>query len=85
MAVTGFELVTVQGENITVDMLVWRRYKTPAYGIFELLLDANPHLALLHKESCFLPIGTEVRIPIDPSVLAGRPSPQKVINIFGRV
>lgn len=85
MPVTEYELVTVQGDNITVDLLVWRRYKIPAYGIVEHLLDANPHLALLHKQSCFLPIGTQVRIPIDVDIMKGRPPPQIVRTFFGRV
>lgn len=81
--VTGYELVTVQGDNITVDLLVWRRYKTPARGIVEHLLDANAHLELLHEESCFLPTGTQVRMPIDHDILKGRPGPQYVKTFFG--
>ena len=83
MAVESYDLVTVQGDYVTVDLLVWRRYKIPARGILELLLEANPHLALLHKESCFLPVGTQVRIPIDPDILSGRPAPLVVKNIYG--
>jgi phage tail protein X len=86
MATTeSYELVTVQGDFVTCDALVWRRYKIPAYGVLERLLDANPHLALLHKQSCFLPVGTQVRIPIDQEILKGRPPPQKVINIYAKV
>jgi phage tail protein X len=71
--IDSYDLVTVQGEFVTCDLLVWRRYKMATRGIVEALLDANPHLALLHKQSCFLPIGTQVRIPIDPDVLRGMP------------
>lgn len=83
MAVTGFELVTVQGDYVTVDLLVWRRYKIPAPGILETLLDSNPHLARLHAQSCFLPIGTQIRIPIDPDILRDRPPPLQIKNIYG--
>lgn len=85
MAISGYDLVTVQGDYVTADLLVWRRYKIPAYGIVEALLDANPHLALLHKDSCFLPIGTQVRIPIDLDILRGRPQPQQIREIYGAI
>lgn len=85
MAISGYELVTVTSDYITVDLLVWRRYKVPAIGIVEALLDANPHLALLHRQSCFLPVNTQVRIPIDTDILKGRPPPKKITEIFGKV
>lgn len=85
MAISGYDLITVQGDYVTVDLLVWRRYKIPAEGIVEALLDANPHLALLHRESCFLPAGTQVRIPIDLDILRGRPKPQQIREIYGAI
>lgn len=84
MAVEGFELIQVAGEFITCDLLVWRRYRRRSPGVLELLLDQNPHLAPLHKLSPFLPVGTEVRIPIDPELLAGRPPTVDFIKIYGR-
>jgi phage tail protein X len=83
MTVTSYDMITVEGDFITVDLIVWRRYKTPAYGIVERLLDDNPHLAKLHKLSPFLPIGTQIRIPIDPDILRNRPQPQKSITLYG--
>jgi phage tail protein X len=77
-------LITVEGDFVTVDLLVWRRYKTPALGVVERMLEDNPHLAKLHKLSPFLPVGTQVRIPIDLEILKGRPKPQKVITLYGR-
>jgi phage tail protein X len=85
MTISSYELVTVQGDYITVDALVWRRYKIPSPGIVEALLEANPHLALLHKQSCFLPTGTQIRIPIDTDILRGRPAPLQIKNIYGTV
>lgn len=85
MAITSYELIVVQGEYITADLLCWRRYKIPAPGILEEMLDRNPHLAKVHKYSPFLPLGTHVRIPIDPDILRGVPKPRQTITLFGRV
>lgn len=85
MAVTGFELITVQGENITADLLVWRRYRRRAPGIVEHLLDTNPHLARVHREGPFIPVGVQVRIPIDPVMLAGAPKPVTTKTLWGDV
>lgn len=79
----SFDYVTVQGDGITVDLLVWRRYKRPALGVVELLLDLNPHLAKLHKVSPFLPIGTQVRIPIDSEMIKGMPQPKTTVVLWG--
>jgi phage tail protein X len=85
MAVDSYDLVTVEGDWITLDLIIWQRYKMPAFGIFEIALDKNPHLAKLHKVSPFLPIGTQVRIPIDMNILKGQPQPQKTITLYGKV
>ena len=84
MAVTGYELITVSGAYISADVLVWRRYRVRAPGVLERLLDDNPHLAKLHRESPFLPVGTNVRLPIDPEILAGRPKPVEFVTLYGR-
>jgi phage tail protein X len=82
--VTGYELITVSGAYITADALVWRRYRARAPGMVERLLDDNPHLAKLHRESPFLPVGTNVRMPIDPDVLSGQPKSISFITLYGR-
>jgi phage tail protein X len=82
--IEGYELANVAGDFITADMLVWRRYRTRAPGILESLLDANPRLAIIHQETPFLPVGTQVRIPIDPDMLAGRPKPTEYVVVYGR-
>lgn len=81
MAVTSFELVQVSGEGVTADLLVWRRYLRRAPGILEIMLDANPQLAYVHRYTPFIPPGTYVRIPIDPDLLAGRPKSAS-INVW---
>ncbi len=73
MPIIGFEIVTVGSERITAYSLVWQRYKRRARGITEALLDFNPHLAEMHRSSPFIPVGTQVRIPIDLEMLNGRP------------
>mgnify|MGYP000919564788 CR=1 FL=1 len=73
MAVKSYDLVTVEQEEVTADLLVWRYYRTRAPGILEHMLDVNPHLAKVHRFSPFIPVGVMVRMPVDPSILAGAP------------
>jgi phage tail protein X len=82
MAVTGFELVQIMGEGVTADLLVWRRYRRPAPGILEIMLDANPQLAYVHRFTPFLPPGIFVRIPIDPDILNGKPQSQPSTGLW---
>ncbi len=81
--VSYYDLVTVQSEYITVDLIVWRRYRVKAIGVVERLLDDNPHLAKLHRTSPFLPVGTQVRIPMDVGILAGAPRAKETILLWG--
>jgi phage tail protein X len=55
------EPVTVEGEFITVSLIVWRRFKRPMPGLVEQILDINPGLGEL---GAFLPIGTSFDIPV---------------------
>jgi phage tail protein X len=71
--VSGFEYMTVMGDFITADIIAWRRYRCRCDGIFETMLDLNPHLAHAHRISPFIPVGTQVRIPIDYEALKMRP------------
>jgi phage tail protein X len=81
MAITSYELIQVTSEFVTAYLIVWRRYKMFAPGILEAMLDANPQLAAVHRTSPFIPVGTYVRIPIDPVIIAGR-RPVSVPNIW---
>lgn len=63
--------------------MVWRRYRIRSPGILERMLDDNPHLAKIHRETPFIPIGTPVLIPIDLDILAGRPQPKNTVTIYG--
>lgn len=82
--IDSYDLITVAGEYITADLLVWRRYRRRSPGILEALLDANPRLAVVHRETPFIPVGMEVRIPIDSDLLKGRPQPTEFIQLYGR-
>ena len=84
MAVTGYEYLIVETENTTCDLIVWRRYKMRARGIVEKLLDANPHLAKHHRNGPFIPVGVQVRIPIDPEIMRGWPGESKSISLWGQ-
>lgn len=83
--ITHYDYVTVQTENVTVDLVVWKLYRQRTRGILEATLDLNPHLAKIHRETPFLPVGTQVRIPIDPDVFAGRPQPVVTSTIAGNI
>jgi phage tail protein X len=85
VSVDGYELITVEGDYVNAYLLVWRRYKCPAFGVLERLLDDNPHLAKLHKEGPFLPVGTQVRIPINLQIMKGTPQLQNSVTLYQRL
>ena len=55
------ETVTVEGDELTVATLVWRRFKRPMPGLVEAIYDLNPGLADLGQT---LPVGTSFDMPI---------------------
>ena len=64
------ELVTVQGDFVTVSLIVWRRFKRPMPGLVEQIHDMNPGLADM---GAFLPVGTTLTMPVpvprEPAIL----------------
>lgn len=56
------ERYEIEGEFVSVDLIVWRRYKRKTPGLVEATLDLNPGVADLGP---FIPRGTEVTIPVD--------------------
>ena len=64
------EPVTVQGEFITVSLIVWRRFRRPMPGLVEQTYDMNPGLGEL---GAFLPVGATfdmpVPVPREPAIL----------------
>jgi phage tail protein X len=73
MGIIGFELHKVASDYVTADLIIWNRYKARAPGMVELMLDANPQLAYVHRFSPFIPVGVYVRVPIDPELVLGKP------------
>lgn len=71
------EKVTIRGEGIPADLLLWRKYGVEGQALVEELLDLNRDLAGLGP---IIPIGTEVLIPDlpDPAPALARP----VVTLF---
>lgn len=78
-----FELIEVQGDNITASQIVWRRYRVPARGVLEIFLDMNPEIATHFRESPFLPVGAVVRMPIIPAILQGKAPLIEQVRLYG--
>lgn len=55
------ERITVEGDGITVSLLVWRRFRRPMSGLVEMIFERNPGLAGLGP---ILPIGTVFELPV---------------------
>lgn len=73
MTIVGFELYAVATEYVTVSSIIWKRYLGRAPGMAELMMDANPQLATVHRRTPFIPVGVYVRVPIDPDLVLGKP------------
>lgn len=72
------ERVIVRGENITADLLLFRRFGVEGQGLIEALMDLNPGLSSLGP---VIPLGTEVLLPGIP-----KPAPftaRKIVTLFG--
>lgn len=65
------ERIKVMGDDLTVSLIVWRRFKRPMPGLVEQTLDINPGLADLGH---YLPVGTEFLLPIPT------PRPKAILN-----
>lgn len=55
------ETVTVAGDNLTVPLIVWRRFRRPMPGLVEAIYDLNPELA---ESGPYLPIGLTFSLPV---------------------
>ncbi len=64
------EPVTVEGEFITVSLIVWRRFRRPMPGLVEQIHDINPGLGDLGP---YLLVGTRFDMPVptprEPAIL----------------
>lgn len=59
------ETVTIAGDGISLDLLLWRRYGAAGQALLTEALTLNPGLAAL---GVFLPPGTPVTLPTLPTV-----------------
>ncbi len=55
------ETVTIEGDDLTVSLIVWRRFKRPMPGLVEAIYDLNPGLA---EHGQYPPVGTRFVMPI---------------------
>ena len=55
------ETVIVEGDALTVSLIVWRRFHRPMPGLVEQIYDLNPGLADLGQT---LPVGIRFEMPI---------------------
>lgn len=70
------ETVTIRGDGITLDLLLWRRFGRVGQSIVEETLALNPGIAALGPE---LPLGTAVMLPDAP---AGTPYASQPVSLF---
>lgn len=71
------ETITVKGEGLTLDKLLWRRYGVRGQSLVEEALEINPGLAALGP---VLPFGTVVMLPELPPETAPAVA---VVSLFG--
>jgi len=79
-----WEVVIVESDNLTPSLLVWRRYKRPARGVLENLLDMNPDLIEGLSQSPYFPVGAIVRVPVDQAAISGAPQTIKLATLWGK-
>jgi len=68
-------LVTVETEGMTLSLLIWRRYRTPMFGLAERVHEINPGLA---ARGIVLPVGTTFLMPEQRET----PQPAKIISLW---
>jgi phage tail protein X len=73
------ETVTVQGENLTLDLILWRKHGKIGQDLVEQALELNPGLAALGP---VLPLGTKVTLPDRPASAQRKARP--VVSLFKR-
>ncbi len=71
------ETITVAGDGLTVELLVWRRYRRPIPRLVEQVLELNPGLAQLGPH---LPPGTRVVLPVLQE--AAQPAEREIVQLW---
>lgn len=64
MTTIAVEPHMVKSEAVTLDLIIWQRFRQPMDGLLERILDM-PENAHLEHEGAELRVGTIVYIPID--------------------
>lgn len=67
MATITLETYTVRSEGISVDLIIWQRFKRPMPGLFERIM-AMPENQHLEHQPFVLELNTVVTVPIEPIV-----------------
>ncbi|MFN4098137.1 MAG: tail protein X [Pararhodobacter sp.] len=68
----------VEGEGITLDLILWRRHGVRGRALVEATLELNPGLS---GAGTVLPLGTSIEVPRLPEREAVAPRP--VVSLFG--
>lgn len=71
------ETITVRGEGITLDLLLYRRYGVRGRALLPATLAANPGLA---ARGAVIPLGTKVQLPELSTQTA---APVRLVTLFG--
>ncbi|MBS8259716.1 phage tail protein [Roseibium polysiphoniae] len=71
------ETITVRGDNLTLDLLLWRRYGVRGRELMEQALTLNPDLAAVGP---ILPLGTQITLPDLPEQTTAA---RQVVTLFG--
>lgn len=71
------QAITVKGEGITLDLLLWRAYGVRGRILVEEALALNTDLAAL---GAIIPLGTQVQLPDLPPEEAGQS--REVVSLF---
>lgn len=69
------EIVTVQGDYLTVPLIVWRRFRRPMPGLVEEIFALNSEIA---ESGPYLPVGTTFKMPIPIPRTKARLEPVKL-------
>lgn len=75
MSVEILEPVTVEGDGLTLSLIVWRRFNRHMPGVVERALEINPGLA---DQGPYLPFGLSFNLPVPIPRDQGAPVPIKL-------
>lgn len=69
------ETVTIRGDNLTIDLVLWRKFGVRGVELVEKTMALNPGVT-----SAYLPVGTALELPDLP---AQQTVAQPVVTLFG--